>query len=235
MNYHQRPDRLTGLGSSPASPAAKYQQDEVVYQPGDRASCIYRVETGVVRVYRIFPNGRRYILSFHSAGQWFGLENERFHQDFAEAVTACELSRLIILDLDPAPATLLPFALESLTAARERHSITLCQTAVGRLSRFILDMADGCKRTDFDLVMSRADIADYLGITVEAVARSFTLLSKERVIRVGGFRQRNVRIVNLAKLREVMEERQTKRHSIEIGWGTPRANQRHKAPLTSSM
>ncbi|URK88790.1 cyclic nucleotide-binding domain-containing protein [Rhizobium sp. RCAM05350] len=69
--YPPRPSQIT-----------LFQPDGEVYAQGDRSDAIYRVEFGAVRVYRLHADGRRQVVSFHLAGETFGLEAGRIRSFF---------------------------------------------------------------------------------------------------------------------------------------------------------
>jgi CRP/FNR family transcriptional regulator/CRP/FNR family nitrogen fixation transcriptional regulator len=61
--------------------------------------------------------------------------------------------------------------MKEVSAARDRQLAMVCQSAIGRVAAFIIEMAARTGAQNFELFMSRRDIADYLGLTVESVAR----------------------------------------------------------------
>jgi CRP/FNR family transcriptional regulator/CRP/FNR family nitrogen fixation transcriptional regulator len=181
-----------------------FHPDQIVYREGERASAIFQVETGGVRVFRIMPSGHRHILAFHVRGEWFGLQADDTREDFAEAI--CD-SRLRVVSMDEAsalPVNLLTIALANLSTAHNRQLVMVRQSAVARVAAFIEEIAGRhTLSTEFELQMSRKDIADYLGMAVESVARSFSKLSSRRIIRLDGHSNRVVRILDRAKLEEL--------------------------------
>jgi len=170
---------------------------ECVYQAGERAASIYQVQAGAVRVYCLTHNGHRHILSFYGVGEWFGLQDAETHEDFAEAVCDTQIRCAAVASCMAAPIDLLGVALTNLAAARARQLLVIRPSAIERVAAFVQEMAarnSGAR--EFELMMSRSDIADYLGLTVESVARSFTKLRTSRVIHLQGRGQRQVRILN---------------------------------------
>ncbi|MFS8115343.1 helix-turn-helix domain-containing protein [Rhizobium jaguaris] len=180
-----------------SSTAFKVRAGQGIYCEGQRANVIYQVQSGAVRVYRLMQNGQRHILSFYGPEEWFGLQDGPFHDDFAEAICDCQLQPFSIGGLPTLPVNLLGIALTSLAYANSRQLMIVRQSALERVAVFMKEMADRHPGVnEFELVMSRADIADYLGLTVESVARSFTKLRTSGIIRLQGRGQRYVRIVN---------------------------------------
>ena len=187
-------------GATPAAPkddTIRLKADEAVYSEGEYAFAIYQVEAGAVRIYRLTSNGQRYILSFCGKGEWFGLEKGNVRTDFAEAVCETRL-RLFRSNRDAVvPIDLLHIALTNLAKAQCKQLVITEQSALRRVAAFVQEMANlHPDEPEFDIMMSRSDIADYLGLTVETVARSFTKLREKRILCLTGKLQRVVRLVD---------------------------------------
>lgn len=171
-----------------------------IYAQGETCNCLYRVEFGAVRIYRLLADGRRQISAFHLAGETFGFEAGDTHHFFAEAIVATGIR---MLRTSPGAADLLPMALKSLVRAQEHLLVLGRQNALERVSAFLADMAErqgGLRQVE--LPMSRNDIADYLGLTIETVSRIFTRLKQEGVIRLPSLRR--VEIVKLQVLHDLL-------------------------------
>lgn len=177
--------------------------DKMIYAPGDPAADIFTVEFGGVRVYRLLSDGRRQISAFHLPGEIFGLEAGDTHRCFAEAMCATGLKiacrRSARKELD---ATFLPMALTSLTQAQQHLLVLGRQNSMERVAAFLLEL---CERQGglphIELPMSRMDIADYLGLTIETVSRAFSKLKQSRVIKLCN--SRHVEIVRMAALSDM--------------------------------
>jgi CRP/FNR family nitrogen fixation transcriptional regulator len=167
-----------------------------IYAQGERCGNLYKVEFGAVRVYRLLSDGRRQISAFHLAGETFGFEAEKDHHFFAEAI--CTTGLRIFRDFSSRSdlaGELLPMALQSLLRAQEHLLVLGRQNAVERVAVFLLEMSErqgGLRQVE--LPMSRTDIADYLGLTIETVSRALTRLKQRGVIRLP-----NLRSVDIAK------------------------------------
>ncbi len=169
--------------------AAHLEKGSEIYGEGDEAQCVYRVLTGAVCTYKILVDGRRQIASFYLPGDSFGLEGERTQSFTAEAIaatTVVSMKRsylLSVIEKDAhASAELTALAMEELFRA-QRHLLMLSQTARARLAGFLLEMAERLKTGwELELPMGRRDIADYLGLTVETVSRTFARLEEACII-----------------------------------------------------
>lgn len=173
-----------------------------IYAQGEKSGGLYTVEFGAVRIYRLLADGRRQISAFHLAGEMFGFETDTKHHFFAEAICTAgiRIQRAAFLHGDLAGA-LLPMALQSLVRAQEHLLVLGRQNAVERLAAFLLDMAE--RQGDLrhiDLPMARADIGDYLGLSIETVSRVFSRLRQKDVIRLS-----NLRTVEIVK-RQALED-----------------------------
>jgi CRP/FNR family nitrogen fixation transcriptional regulator len=180
-----------------ADQTIRLNPNQAIYREGQQVLAFYQVEAGAVRIYRLMPDGRRHILSFCSKGDWFGLEQGCLRADFAEAVSE---SRIRPFATTPDAATtlnLLTIALANLAKAQSRHLAMIEQSALKRVATFIHEMAQRHPgELEFDILMCRNDVADYLGLTVETVARSFTKLRDRHIIRLKGTLQRSVQVID---------------------------------------
>lgn len=171
-------------------PISNYKAGEEIYAQGEKADTLYQVAFGCVRVYRLLCDGRRQISAFHLAGDVFGFENDDSHHFFAEAVNATGLRSLRKSAGSEAAMQMFPFTLRSLVRAQEHLLVLGRQTALERIAAFLLDIADRQGGSDaFEMPMSRNDIADYLGLTIETVSRSFSELKRQGLIQMNGLRQ----------------------------------------------
>jgi CRP/FNR family nitrogen fixation transcriptional regulator len=180
------------LPTSPAyngQPLSFFPAGAEIYAQGEKCGSLYRVEFGSVRVYRLLADGRRQISAFHLAGEMFGFEADDTHHFFAEAICAtgvCAMRTSVDNDLS---SELLPMALKGLVRAQEHLLVLGRQNAIERIAAFLTDLAErqgGLKHVD--LPMSRADIGDYLGLTVETVSRVFSKLKQAGVIKLANLR-----------------------------------------------
>lgn len=168
-----------------------------IYAEDDEARYFYKVASGVVRTCRFLSDGRRQIDSFHRVGDVFGFEAGADHSMTAEAVTECTvvayrrggLETMVSQD-DRLGQWFFAHAMTSMASARE-HSLLLGRgNAAQKLAAFLLEAADrdGDSGT-IDLMMSRQDIADYLGLTIETVSRTLSRLERDGVIGLPGGRR----------------------------------------------
>lgn len=167
-----------------------YGRNQEIFGEGEPAICVYRVLKGVASTSRIHADGRRQIAEFFLPGEVFGLQAGGDHRTSAEAVTDCEvvairrsqLSKRAIDD-NATAHKLWALTLHHLKRSEEHMLILGRKTACERLAWFLLDMAERIPAPDqVELPMSRQDIADFLGMTIETVSRTMTQLQEAAVI-----------------------------------------------------
>ncbi len=183
------PDRAAqdrrGLDHIAGKPLVTFRSGQKIYVAGDETGPVYRVAYGLVRIYRILSDGRRQIYAFHLPGDVFGLETEAEHQFFADAITKTGLQVLRPGAGDDLQQ-FLAIALKLLNQA-QNHLLALGrQDAVGRVRAFLVEMAERQQSSGdgvLMLPMTRTDIGDYLGLTLETVSRVLSKLKKTGVVR----------------------------------------------------
>lgn len=170
-----------------------FARDQEIYGEGDRADVVYKVVSGAVRSYQVLADGRRQISSFHLPGDVFGIELDAERRSAAEALsdTVLVVGRRSAFVGDPDQGLRLwRHALGELQRT-QRHVMTLGRrTAVERVACFLLELAERLRAgAELELAMSRQDIADYLGLTIETVSRTLTQLQAEGLIKLAGCRR----------------------------------------------
>lgn len=179
---------LFGAGS-----AVDFDACETLFIEGDSADWLYEVVGGSVCTYKLMLDGRRQITAFHFPGDLLGLRVHGQHVYGAEAITRARLRRYAHAEIDRFVARspdiarhLLGLAEDELTGAQEQMLLLGRKSAREKVLSFLLARArhedDEGYDTEIDVPMTRADIADYLGLTVETVSRTFTALREEGLI-----------------------------------------------------
>lgn len=172
-----------------------FAKNEEIYGQGEAAHLVYRVLSGAVRTSRVMSDGRRPIGDFYFADDLFGLESGDHHPLAAEALSDCMIlvasrSALITAGGEMAFAQMAwTSAARELDRSRRHLALLVRKTATERVASFMLTLAEGTNGGIVDLAISRQDIADYLGITIETVSRMLTQLQSRRVIRFLNCRQ----------------------------------------------
>jgi len=168
-----------------------FARNAEIYGENEPADYLYKVISGAVRTYKVLNDGRRQIGSFYLPGDIFGLEVGDEHSFSAEAVADCKVlvikrSALVALagrDTEVA-RQLWTMAAAELQRAQD-HVMLLIKTAQERVAGFLVEMSSrNAGASEVDLPMSRQDIADYLGLTIETVSRTLTQLENSGAIAV---------------------------------------------------
>jgi CRP/FNR family nitrogen fixation transcriptional regulator len=182
---------LVGLGGSIEMVGAPmpFSRNAEIYGENEPAEYLYKVVSGAVRTYKVLNDGRRQIGAFYLPGDIFGLEVGGEHTFSAEAVADCKVlvikrSALVALASrdNEVARQLWAMAAGELQRA-QAHIMLLIKTAQERVAGFLLEMAArNSGANEVELPMSRQDIADYLGLTIETVSRTLTLLENAGAI-----------------------------------------------------
>lgn len=161
---------------------------------GDPARHVFNITSGSVRVYKLLADGRRQITGFLFAGDFLGLatgETYVFSAEAIEPTTACRFGkadyRALIRETPALEAALLDRTNHELAAAQNQMLLLGRKRAAERLATFLLDLPalDPARVTaagQVRLPMTRSEIADYLGLTIETVSRVLTRLKTSGVI-----------------------------------------------------
>ena len=167
-----------------------------IYGENEPAEYLYKVLTGTVRTYKVLNDGRRQIGAFYLPGDIFGLEVGDDHTFSAEAIVD---SRILVIKRSSvislaARQNDIARQLWTMTATElqrvQDHILLLIKTAQERVAGFLLEMAKRAPAgNEIDLPMSRQDIADYLGLTIETVSRTLTQLENSAAIAVPSSRR----------------------------------------------
>jgi CRP/FNR family nitrogen fixation transcriptional regulator len=163
--------------------------DRAIYEEGDQVKFFYKVVKGMVRTCRFLSDGRRQIDAFHAEGDVFGFESGGQYRLSAEAVSECQViayRRRMDGSVAQEDRLVRQFFAHAMTclARSQEHSLLLGRgTAAQKIATFLLEMSEREERDDaVDLPMSRQDIADYLGLTIETVSRTLSHLERDGVI-----------------------------------------------------
>ena len=166
-----------------------FSRNVEIYGEKEPARYLYKVISGAVRTYKILADGRRQVQAFHLPGDVFGFEFDNEHTLSAEAIVD---SRVLIVKRSAIEALAardhdVARELLALTARElqrvQQHVTLLIKTAQERVVSFLLEMADRAPGSNgVQLPMSRQDIADYLGVTIETVSRTLSSLETAEAI-----------------------------------------------------
>ena len=185
-----------------------YARNAEIYGENEPTEYLYKLISGTVRTSKILNDGRRQIGEFYLPGDLFGHEVGSEHSFSAEAITNVKVivikrsavEALAARDNDVARQL---WAMTGRELQRmQEHILLLIKSAQERVAGFLLEMAERIKSAnEVELPMSRQDIADYLGLTMETVSRTLTMLENSAAISLPT--SRRVVLRNRAALRRL--------------------------------
>jgi len=187
-------------------------REQALFFEGDPADCYFKVVTGAVRSCKLLADGRRHIGDFFLPGDFIGLDAAQNYPFAAEAVTDATLVRYSRRKVDALAAqepriakSLVELMRDGLSIARERMALLGHMTARERIASFLLNLADRADDARIDLPMTRTDIGDFLGLTMETVSRTFSQFKNEGVIKQRGVHE--ISIIDRTALEDLAEAR----------------------------
>jgi len=183
--------------------------DREIFAEGDAADVFFKIVSGTVRTCKFLSDGRRQIEAFYTAGDVFGFELEGARMLNAEALTDCNLTayrrrgvEVAALHDETLARQLLSFAMQSVSHAQKHAFLLGRRAATEKVASFLLTWAARHGRqSQLELPMSRQDMADYMGLTIETVSRTLSQMEREGMIAIPN--ARHIRFVNRQALEDL--------------------------------
>jgi CRP/FNR family transcriptional regulator len=167
-----------------------------VFAQEEMTTAFYNLVVGVIRLYKLLPDGRRQIIGFALPGDFLGLSASLRHNFSADAIgpaVLCQFSKSAFARFSEDRPDLLrrinELAVRELSQAQDHMVLLGRRSAEEKVATFLIGWRDrlaqatGPSQT-VSLPMSRQDIADYLGLTIETVSRTFTKFERDGVIEI---------------------------------------------------
>ncbi|ACI51744.1 transcriptional regulator, Crp/Fnr family [Gluconacetobacter diazotrophicus PA1 5] len=221
---HRQPGYCLTCGVRPRSVCSAISDDDIVrlaetavetlvlpgrafVEEGAPATDFFSITSGNVKLFKALPDGRRQITGFAGAGHFLGLavtDQYAFGAEAVDTVRLCRFSRArmrhLMDDFPRLERRLLEEASNELVAAQNQMLLLGRKTARERVASFLLDRVRDMLNPsgDVPLPMTRSDIADYLGLTIETVSRTLSWMRTERLITIG--KGHTVRITAMERL-----------------------------------
>ncbi|MFK4505971.1 helix-turn-helix domain-containing protein [Bradyrhizobium daqingense] len=173
-----------------------FDSGETVFSEEDITTSFYNVLEGLMRLYKLLPDGRRQIVGFALPGDFLGMNisgRHNFSADAIGAVTVCQFGKAafsrFVEDRPQLLRRINELAIRELAQARDHMVLLGRRAADEKVAAFLLGWrqrlpALGGSLDMVPLPMSRQDIADYLGLTIETVSRTFTKLERHGAIEI---------------------------------------------------
>lgn len=199
-------DQLTTL--SDVSSDSHLKSGEEVFLEGNQVDDIVVVKHGAVAVYRLMEDGRRSIARFMFDGDILGVALEGDASQTVRALNDTVLCRLprsrfmsSLEDSSDMSTQMVTMMSSELKIAQEQLLALGRKTAAERLAGFFIWLSFKAAMREgnqfiLTLPMSRTDIADYLGLTIETVSRTFAKFRREGLIELKGTQTVHVRDVD---------------------------------------
>lgn len=197
---------------------------QAAYEPGaelmgesEPVTAYANVMKGVVKLTKMLSDGRQQVVGLQFAPDFLGRPFSEENQVNAEAASDVELCRFpkgtmeaLIRDHPDLERRLLEQTLKELDEARDWMVTLGRKTAAEKVASFLYliavhvdpDIGETSMETRFSLPLTRADIADFLGLTVETVSRQLTRLRTDKVIEITA--NRLIHVPDLGRLRDRM-------------------------------
>ncbi|WP_169568386.1 Crp/Fnr family transcriptional regulator [Sneathiella limimaris] len=207
-------EALAAFGAN--STHRKIDAGQTLYSEYDEATSFYTVVSGEVRLSRMLDDGRRQITGFKSQGDFLGLSTKGLYTADAEAiddVVVCQFSlaglNKSLENFSAVQVRLMEMMQAEVIDLQDQMLLLGRKTPIEKIANFLLDraerhierngLAEDVNEVEFHLPMSRVDIADFLGLTIETVSRTFTKLKKSGLIELKT--SQDVKICDLDELR----------------------------------
>ena len=166
-----------------------------VFREGDPADRVYTLIDGMAKLTRLLPDGKQQVVGFRFPGDVIGYTTRPDYPFDAELLTEARMCRLERKRLDGLlrrypllERRMLDLCVQELASTQEQLVTVGRRSAEARVAAFLLSLVDACRRrsrseTLLQMPMTRADIADFLGLTLETVSRSLTAFRRRGWIR----------------------------------------------------
>jgi CRP/FNR family transcriptional regulator len=187
-----------------------FSNKETIFLQNDTSKYLYNITEGNVKIYQLLDDGRIQIIGFLYPGDFFGSYSNNKYNYCAESIgnlKTCAFDQKILdkyLDENPVLAKeLLNKTSYELTLAQDRLTVLGKLKATERITKFLLNISEqrkriGWKNNPISLPMTRQDIADYLGLTIETVSREFSNLKSSNIIK--GITSKKIYLTDFEKL-----------------------------------
>ncbi|CAH0244827.1 Crp/Fnr family transcriptional regulator [Roseomonas sp. CECT 9278] len=175
-----------------------FEQRDAIFRQGDSARHVYTLTEGMARLTRVLPDGRQAVIGFRFAGDILGFTPEEEHAFGAEMLTRGTVCRLDRRRLEKMfrrypvmERRFLDLCVKELSTSQD-HILALGRfSAEERVAAFLVSLVEAQQRRGqagpvFDLPATRADIGEFLGLTLETVSRAVSAFRKRGWIRLHG-------------------------------------------------
>jgi CRP/FNR family transcriptional regulator len=173
---------------------------DMLFEAGQAQKCLYAIRTGSFKTFTLTDQGEQQITGFHLPGDIVGFDalSKQLHPSYAETLETAMVCEIPLPNLetllDQLPRLrqqIMRLMSEDIQADQQMMLLLNRKTAEQKLATFLSQLGQryasrGFSAHDFRLTMTRSDIGNYLGLTVETISRLLSKLDKEQLIQVDG-------------------------------------------------
>jgi CRP-like cAMP-binding protein len=183
----------------------------IVCREGSSAQSIFIITNGVAKMFRDLPSGKRRVLGFLFADDMFGLAQNGHYDNTVQTITPVTLYRMRVSTLADTLRGDADLTLQFLCKITHelrralRHNVIIARRdAVGRVTMFLRVLAQNEPLDDsrIEIPMSRSDVANYLGLSLESVSRALGRLERSRIIAYEG--RHGIRVVDRSRFDKIL-------------------------------
>ncbi|EFP98171.1 FNR family transcription factor [Vibrio caribbeanicus] len=176
------------------------QKGHQLFKAGDPMRSLYAIRSGTIKTYTITEQGDEQITAFHLAGDLVGFDaiTEECHPSFAQALETSMVCEIPYDTLDELAGEvpklrqqIMRLMSNEIKCDQEMILLLSKKTAEERLAAFLHSLSTrfaqrGFSAKEFRLTMTRGDIGNYLGLTVETISRLLSRFQKSQILCVKG-------------------------------------------------
>jgi CRP-like cAMP-binding protein len=171
----------------------KLKAAQNLFREGDDVRHVYEVTSGVLRLTKVLEDGRRQVIAFGYPGDIIGFPHNGVYHTECDAISGAEVVAHDICDLESGERNpelhqrLVMATLKEISGMQDHFMMLGRKSASEKTASFLSVLMERTGKplgayTHFEFPMNRADIADFLGLTVETVSRTITMLRKSKLI-----------------------------------------------------
>ena len=191
--------------------SVQYPPGKDIYREGSNAQSVFIIADGIVKLFRDLPSGKRPVMAFLFADDVFGLAQSGRYVNSAQAITSVTLYSLRVATLTDALRHDADLACQFLCkvthelAGALRHIVIVTRPdALGRVTMFLRMLEQDSRHgqnSNIEVPVSRLDVANYLGLSLEAVSRALSRLERDGIIAFEG--RRRLRVVDRTRFEKI--------------------------------
>jgi len=171
-----------------------------IYTDGQELYCLFAIRSGTFKTFTVNEQGEEQITGFHLAGDLLGFDAiaDNEHNSFAQALETSMVCEIPYNSLDTLSNTMpklkkqvLRLMSNEIRTDQEMLTLLNRKNAEQRVATFLVNLSDryharGLSSIEFRLTMTRSDIGNYIGLTVETISRLLNRFHKNGLIKVDG-------------------------------------------------